>query len=149
LQSKVEILRGRTQEDPIKELSAGQYLSQRPDRNVIRFLECLQDENHVYSVMEFCPGGELYEYIEANGAQREDVARGLFSQLLSGVAHLRSMGVCHRDLSLENVLILSDGECKIIDFGMSLLLPVNPENGFIRRMPAQGSMFIRLSFISQ
>ena len=43
---------------------------------------------------------------------------------------MKSLGICHRDMSLENILLTDGGAvCKIMDFGMSLLMPVNPING--------------------
>jgi serine/threonine protein kinase len=47
-----------------------------------------------------------------------------FEQLLQGLHHLQSVGVCHRDLSLENVLVDQDN-CLIIDMGMCLRVPYN------------------------
>lgn len=48
--------------------------------------------------------------------------------LSQGLNHLQSKGVCHRDLSLENVLV--DGHrCMIIDMGMCLRVPYNDRSG--------------------
>jgi serine/threonine protein kinase len=54
----------------------------------------------------------------------------MFRQIISGVKHLHSLGVAHRDLSLENTLINSDGHLKISDFGVACdnvdLIPASP-----------------------
>ena len=138
-QSKTRIGQLQTQEDPMKELSIGQYLSSHPHPNVVRFIECIEDSDHIFSVMEFCDGGELFEWVEQNGAMSEENAKDPFLQIVDGLTHFQRLKVCHRDLSLENVLILSNGQCKIIDFGMSLLMPLNPATNETLKMPPQGS----------
>lgn len=52
----------------------------------------------------------------------EPVARYWFRQLLLGLHYLQSKGVCHRDLSLENMLV-DENDCLIIDMGMCLRVP--------------------------
>jgi len=71
--------------------------------------------------MELASGGELFDQVIDRGANAmpEPVARGFFCQLLDGVAYLHAAGVAHRDLKLENVLLTSTGEVKLIDFGLS------------------------------
>jgi serine/threonine protein kinase len=48
---------------------------------------------------------------------------------LQGVGHLQKMGVCHRDLSLENVLVDEYKTSVVIDLGMCLRVPYAPEDG--------------------
>lgn len=74
----------------------------------------------VFLAMEFCAGGDLYDYVTAKPGRRlpEREALAMFSQIAQGLAFLHAHGVAHRDLSLENVL-LSDGNVKICDFGLS------------------------------
>uniref|UniRef100_M4BC31 Protein kinase domain-containing protein n=1 Tax=Hyaloperonospora arabidopsidis (strain Emoy2) TaxID=559515 RepID=M4BC31_HYAAE len=77
-------------------------------------------EDSVFVAMEFCPGGDLYDYVTAQASQRleETEALSLFAQIAKGLSFLHASGVAHRDLSLENVL-LNDGQVKICDFGLS------------------------------
>ena len=49
-------------------------------------------------------------------------------EVLAGLVHIKKYGVVHRDLTLENVL-LHEGKCKIMDFGMCLLFPRCPVTG--------------------
>lgn len=46
---------------------------------------------------------------------------------VQGLHHLQTKGVCHRDMSLENILVDGD-RCMIIDFGMCLRVPYNDPN---------------------
>lgn len=126
--ARVHHMRGRLLEDPVKEVAAMQLLgAQHP--HVLGSSEVLQDGDFLYSVMPYCRDGDLFgivvQYAEESGGEvgmPEPVARHWFRQILWGLHHLQSQGVCHRDLSLENVLV--DGDtCKIIDFGMCLRVP--------------------------
>ena len=72
--------------------------------------------------------GELFDKVAAEGTITEDVARVYFCDIMRGVAYIHSHGICHRDLSLENVMLVSDAAsgrevAKIIDFGLALSVP--------------------------
>jgi len=130
-------LQGMTQENPLTEIAAMQYLgSDHPF--VMGQLECCMDADNVYSVMRFCDGGELYDVIEEEGALDEPRARVFFSQVVEGVRRLHSQGVAHRDLSLENILYsATTNTCQIIDFGMCLRMPQDGQTGVFHRITAQ------------
>jgi serine/threonine protein kinase len=122
-------LRGRHLEDPIKEISAMQLVGDYHP-NVLGAMEVLQDDAYLYTVMPFCSGGDLFGRImtEENHVVDESKARVWFQQLLAGLLHLQRKGVCHRDLSLENLLVLDD-KLVIIDLGMALRVPyTDPSN---------------------
>ena len=119
---RIREYRGRTQENPIKELSSMQYLGDHP--NIMCQIECVEDRENIYSIMPFCDGGELYDIIESKGAMTEPVARYYFIQILQAVLYLQYKGVAHRDMSLENIMFDSVGKCFIIDFGMCLRIPL-------------------------
>ncbi|CAI5742594.1 unnamed protein product [Peronospora destructor] len=77
----------------------------------------------LYLVNELCQGGDLHSFVaerlNASKFLEEAEVLPLMQQVLAGVHYLhKTLGVAHRDLSLENVL-LSRGVCKITDFGLS------------------------------
>ncbi|KAF4315086.1 hypothetical protein BBO99_00009386 [Phytophthora kernoviae] len=88
--------------------------------NVIETRQQFQQDDSWFVVMEFCDGGDLWQQLEQTPHHRLPEARALplFTQIISGLIHLHTNGIAHRDLSLENVL-LSNGICKICDFGLS------------------------------
>ena len=69
-------------------------------------------------VLEFA-GGELFNYIVANGRMPEPQARRFFQQLISGIEYSHRLKIVHRDLKPENVLLDDDLNVKIADFGLS------------------------------
>lgn len=69
--------------------------------------------------MEFCPGGELFDYIVAQGRVKESEASRFFHQILGGVEQIHRVNVVHRDLKPENLLLDEQKNIKIVDFGLS------------------------------
>jgi serine/threonine protein kinase len=127
-----------TQEDPIKEIAAMQFLRSPGSEYVMTQIECVQNAENIFSIMQFCTGGELFDFVDADGAMTEANARVLFTHILNGLEYLQSKGVCHRDLSLENILI-HENKCVIIDMGMCLRLPMNETTGYPLLIPPQGT----------
>ncbi|KIK70014.1 hypothetical protein GYMLUDRAFT_119445, partial [Collybiopsis luxurians FD-317 M1] len=75
-----------------------------------------------FFVTLFCPAGSLFDILKREGrpALQQDDVGTMFRQLVRGVRYLHEdMGIVHRDLKLENVLVDECGTCKIADFGMA------------------------------
>lgn len=126
--ARVHQSRGRLLEDPVKEIAAMQLIGTNHP-NVLGSQEVLQDDDYLYSVMPYARGGDLFGYVVRDtelrggeGGMIESVARYWFKQVLEGLYFLQSKGICHRDLSLENILVDEDN-CLVIDFGMCLRVP--------------------------
>lgn len=133
--ARLRAFHGKTQENPVKELSAMQFIGTHP--NIMGQLECCQDKDNVYSMMDFCDGGEVYDLVETNGAMPEATARLYFRQVLDGLGHLHALGIAHRDMSLENLMYNSRGECIIIDLGMCLRVPLLTDERTYTMTPAR------------
>ena len=114
-------LQGRTAENPLVEITALQFIGDNHP-NIMGQIECCTDEDNIYSIMRYCPGGELFDFIDSNGPLEGPQARSMFRQLLNGLMHLQDLGIGHRDMSLENMLYDGRELYVIIDFGMCLRL---------------------------
>eukprot|EP00456_Euglypha_rotunda_P051824 TRINITY_DN41824_c0_g1_i7.p1 TRINITY_DN41824_c0_g1~~TRINITY_DN41824_c0_g1_i7.p1 ORF type:complete len:219 (+),score=33.66 TRINITY_DN41824_c0_g1_i7:144-800(+) len=87
--------------------------------HIIRLYQVVDTPTDVYQVMEYVPGGELFDYIVAQGRLEEQEARILFQQIVSGVDYCHQHMVVHRDLKPENLLLDAENNIKIADFGLS------------------------------
>jgi serine/threonine protein kinase len=92
---------------------------------VAKVFDLLQDENNYYVFMEFCPNGELFEYICQRDHLTDIEARLILQQLLLTIQYCHKQGVTHRDLKPENILFSADWKIKISDFGLSNFLGSN------------------------
>lgn len=86
--------------------------------HVVRVYDVEQEADTDYLVMEFVDGGSLADRLERG---RLDPGRAVDTalQLLDGLGHVHREGVVHRDLKPSNLLITSEGELKIGDFGIA------------------------------
>mmetsp|Transcript_12561 Transcript_12561/g.16494 ORF Transcript_12561/g.16494 Transcript_12561/m.16494 type:complete len:337 (+) Transcript_12561:127-1137(+) len=119
---RIREMRGRHNENPMSEIAAMEYLSDPGNTHVLSLIECVMDDQRVYCIFPFC-GSELFSHVESSGRFDEPTSKTLFLQILEGVRYIHERYVCHRDMSLENVLV-TENQCKIIDFGMCLKKPV-------------------------
>ncbi|XP_057974214.1 CBL-interacting serine/threonine-protein kinase 8 isoform X2 [Malania oleifera] len=88
---------------------------------VVRLHEVLASRTKIYIILEFITGGELFDKIVQQGRLSENDSRRYFQQLIDGVDYCHSKGVYHRDLKPENLLLDSQENLKISDFGLSAL----------------------------
>lgn len=73
-------------------------------------------------MLEYVPGGELYNSIERKGRFPEGEARRYFQQIMSAVGYCHSHKVSHRDIKPENILLDEQNNIKLGDFGLSNLM---------------------------
>eukprot|EP00249_Psilotum_nudum_P012508 c23824_g2_i5 orf=476-1762(-) len=97
--------------------------------NVVQLFEVIASRKYVYIVMEYVNGGELFDKIVDQGKLREDQARKYFRQLIHAVDYCHSRGVYHRDLKPENMLLDSNSDLKVSDFGLSALSQQRQDDG--------------------
>ena len=88
-------------------------------KNIVQLHETCEDSQHVFLIMEYAAGGELFDRIAPDVGLQEDLAHLYFRQLISGMEYLHQNGVAHRDLKPENLLLDSNGNLKIVDFGLA------------------------------
>ncbi|KAL8828656.1 MAG: hypothetical protein Q9170_006505 [Blastenia crenularia] len=87
--------------------------------NIVRLHEMTETDKHIGIVLEYASGGELFDYILLHRYLKDNAARKLFAQLISGVGYLHKKGIVHRDLKLENLLLDRNKNIIITDFGFA------------------------------
>ncbi|OAF66733.1 hypothetical protein A3Q56_05334 [Intoshia linei] len=87
--------------------------------NIVKLYQVFKIDNFVYLVMEYVSGGEVFDYLVAHGRMREKESRVKFRQIISAVEYCHQKNIVHRDLKAENLLLDSDMNIKIADFGFS------------------------------
>ncbi|XP_063404988.1 hormonally up-regulated neu tumor-associated kinase-like [Mytilus trossulus] len=97
----------------------GKILQMVRHPNVVQLLEIMETENSYYLVMEYCKGGDLMDYICQRKKLEEREAKRFIRQVISALDYLHRMGILHRDLKVENLLLDENRDIKIIDFGLS------------------------------
>jgi len=87
--------------------------------NIVLLYEIIETSEELFLIMEYTPGGELFDYIVNKAVLDEHETRSLFRQIISGIEYLHKLKISHRDLKPENMLLDADKNIKIVDFGLS------------------------------
>ena len=98
--------------------------------NIIRLYDIFENIDYIYIIMEYCPGGDLFSYLEQRKFKiSEERAAIIMNKICEAVFYFQSyFGVIHRDLKPENVLLTSssdDSDIRILDFGLSKISTPN------------------------
>lgn len=96
--------------------------------NVVRALDFPSTPTHSWAVLEYCEKGDMCDMLFRSKLSLEET-RTFFRQIVQGVSYLHRLGICHRDLSPENIFVNKDYVCKIGDLGQAVFL--DPESPYI------------------
>jgi serine/threonine protein kinase len=84
---------------------------------IAQFRETICFGNLTYIVTEYCGGGELFSWIVDRRTKNKQMTKRIFRQILLAVQYLHRRGIAHNNITAENVMIDSEGNAKLIDFG--------------------------------
>ncbi|KAK1061764.1 Nitrogen permease reactivator protein [Friedmanniomyces endolithicus] len=105
--------------------------------NVIETIDIVHEKGKWYEVMEYAPY-DLFATVMTGKMGREETYCSTL-QILAGVCYLHSMGMAHRDLKLDNVVINEHGIMKLIDFGSAVIFRYPFENEVVLATGVVGS----------
>jgi serine/threonine protein kinase/tetratricopeptide (TPR) repeat protein len=88
-------------------------------RNICRMHDLGREEGAYYITMEYVPGEDLKSFIHRVGALPVGKAVTVAHQVCEGLAEAHRVGVVHRDLKPQNIMIDRDGNARIMDFGIA------------------------------
>ncbi|KAK0389474.1 hypothetical protein NLU13_3049 [Sarocladium strictum] len=106
---------------PRKELIVNEIMVMKDSthKNIVNFLDAFLRNNNseLWVVMEYMEGGALTDVIDNNPSISEEQISTICHETCSGLQHLHSQSIIHRDIKSDNVLLDARGNVKITDFG--------------------------------
>ena len=87
------------------------------ESGIVSVTDFFEENNTAYIVMEYLDGITLKDYIENNGLLSMDDMLGLMSPLMEALDAVHKEGLIHRDISPDNIMLLSNGGIKLMYFG--------------------------------
>jgi len=93
--------------------------------NIIQTHGIVETEKYTYFMLELAANGDLLDYINARRFISEPEARHIFIQMGSAIAYCHALGIVHRDLKCENIMLSKDMDVKVGGMCFSLSSPEN------------------------
>lgn len=118
VEQEIQILQGLTHSNIVSIQGYGSdgYVKKPSGREI---------KNLVYILLEYIPGGLLFDLCQTCGGMGEDAGRYFLSQMLDVLGYMQSKNVVHRDLKLENILVDENVNLKVADFGFATYKKIN------------------------
>lgn len=90
---------------------------------IVSLYDYVEEDDGLYLVMELVDGKPLDEYIRnVSGPIPAERAVPMMTKILDAFAYAHSKGIVHRDIKPSNILLMNNGEVKILDFGIAKML---------------------------
>ncbi|MGH9765170.1 MAG: serine/threonine protein kinase [Blastocatellia bacterium] len=104
-------------------LQEAQTQSQLQHPNIARIIDYIERESQYYLVVEYLAGGTLADVID-NAHGPLDMARAVSwtRQALSALNYAHQRGIIHRDIKPSNIMFDDEGNIKVMDFGIALVM---------------------------
>ncbi|GLB45196.1 putative kinase-like [Lyophyllum shimeji] len=90
--------------------------------NIVRFIDCFEDDDNVYMTLELCASGSLMDMLRRRRRFTEPEARFFMVQLMGACHYMHTHQVIHRDLKLGNLFLDANMNIKVGDFGLAALI---------------------------
>jgi serine/threonine protein kinase len=102
-----------------REIKIMEKLTQLDNPHIIKLIDWHETPTNFNLIVEYVSGGELVSLIKEKGGLTEEQSKRLFKQMVSALSCCHQQNIIHRDLKLQNILLDSEGNIKLIDFGLS------------------------------
>jgi protein kinase X len=86
---------------------------------IVELKGTFQTESHVFMLLDYACGGELFSLLRREGRFANDVGLFFASEIVLAFEYLHGKDIAYRDLKPENLLVDKDGHCRITDFGFA------------------------------
>lgn len=118
MNERVAVKQMRLDQQPKKDLIANEIMvmKQAKHPNIVNFIDSFIHSGDLWIIMEYMEGGSLTDVISHNVIAPPQIG-AVCRETLCGLAHLHSMGVIHRDIKSDNILLSLQGDIKLTDFG--------------------------------
>ena len=103
-------------------------------RNIAGVHDFIVEDDYVCIVMELVPDS-VDKQISSNGPYSQEEALDLLLQTAGGIEYAHSQGFVHRDIKPHNLLLTSEGEIKVADFGISRAVDLSVATGSMGTLP--------------
>ena len=124
----------------------GRILGQLAHRNIAELIDAgVTPKGELYLVLEYVEGEHIDEYCDKRGLD-VDTRICLFIDVLSAIAQAHANLIVHRDLKPSNVLVRSDGQVKLLDFGIAKLLGDETGSGEATMLTLEGDSALTPQF---
>lgn len=85
--------------------------------HVVKVYDYFLQNNTGYLIMEYVPGMTLREYVKEKGTFTIEQMYDVIGPIVNDLAKIHEMGIVHRDISPDNIILQANGIAKVIDFG--------------------------------
>ena len=86
---------------------------------IVELKASFQEDEYLYLVMEYLPGGDLMNLLIQKDTLTEKEAKFYISELILAIESIHKLDCIHRDIKPDNILIGKDGHIKLSDFGLA------------------------------
>ena len=116
-------LLGLTEKEILEYKSEAKLLSSIKSNYVVKYFDSFIDNHNLNILMEYCDGGDLYQYLEKNKKKKiklkEKTIWQIFIQMLIGLNSIHKKKILHRDIKSQNIFLTKNLDIKIGDLGVS------------------------------
>ena len=108
------------------------FMSRAKSPWIVELKASFQEDDYLYLVMEFLPGGDYMSLLMKKDKLTEDEAKFYIAELILAVESIHQLDCIHRDIKPDNILIDKDGHIKLSDFGLAKVSDTLYEQGSMK-----------------